>query len=217
MLWPRLSCCMSGIVLLRNCCNLRFLHNNCSTKTSACCIALDVKHTFRCTSYMIIYHDHRNHVPPSCISPSKSTKYCSVVSSCYSSRAISLVLVLIEVHLGVVCSGFLAVIFFLWTYVLHFFFVVRFLFMALEGDESNGKAKAKAKGSSHDGTGGMGEADKERGLSGAIKGLFAGRLMNYIEVTHVSYSSIDRWQWCFSWNRRLSTTHPSIRVRVYLY
>lgn len=45
---------------------------------------------------------------------------------------------------------------------------IRFLFMALEGDEG-GKDK--------------GNADKERGLSGTIKDLFAGRLMNYIEVS----------------------------------
>lgn len=50
--------------------------------------------------------------------------------------------------------------------------------MALEGEGSKGKGKVKVKVNE-----GGGGADKERGLSGAIKNLFAGRLMNYIEVT----------------------------------
>ncbi len=45
----------------------------------------------------------------------------------------------------------------------------RFLFMALEGEEGQGSAPAT------DTTG-------KQGLSGTIKELFAGRLMNYIEV-----------------------------------
>lgn len=65
----------------------------------------------------------------------------------------------------------------------------RFLFMALEGEggqksaSSAGKPKSRGGG---DGSGdvgdGDGDGDKQGGLSDTVKDLFAGRLMNYIEV-----------------------------------
>lgn len=80
--------------------------------------------------------------------------------------------------------------------LLFFSSFVRFLFVALEGDECKGKGKGT--GPPQDGTGGEGEATKERGLSRAIKDLFAGRLMNYIEVTRGTLG------WICCWNRYLS-------------
>lgn len=59
--------------------------------------------------------------------------------------------------------------------------------MALEGegsqksssDRAGGKGKGKGKGNED----AHANADKQGGLSDTIKELFAGRLMNYIEVT----------------------------------
>lgn len=64
----------------------------------------------------------------------------------------------------------------------------RFLFMALEGEGSQMSSSSSSSSSERAGDGGGGggsedsSADKKRGLSDTIKELFAGRLMNYVEV-----------------------------------
>lgn len=67
-------------------------------------------------------------------------------------------------------------------HVLRLSHLARFLFVALEGEGS--KKSSSDRAGDRDGSGDANaKADQHGGLSGTIRELFAGRLMNYIEVS----------------------------------